>query len=53
MALEQVTDLIPAKAHYYFCGPLGFMKAIRAQLLALGVQADRMHYEVFGPHQDL
>ncbi|MNR49699.1 Flavohemoprotein [compost metagenome] len=53
MALEQVTDLIPAHAHYYFCGPLPFMKAIKAQLLALGVPAARMHYEVFGPHQDL
>ena len=53
MALEQVTDLIPANAHYYFCGPLPFMKAIKAQLLALGVPAERMHYEVFGPHQDL
>ncbi|MCH7371525.1 MULTISPECIES: NO-inducible flavohemoprotein [Aeromonas] len=53
MALEQVTDLIPAHAHYYFCGPLPFMKAIKAQLLTLGVPAERMHYEVFGPHQDL
>lgn len=51
--LERVTDLIPANAHYYFCGPLGFMKAVKAQLLALGVPAGRMHYEVFGPHQDL
>ncbi|MCG4788673.1 hypothetical protein L0N33_25430, partial [Roseburia faecis] len=41
MALEQVTDLIPAHAHYYFCGPLPFMKAIKAQLLALGVPAER------------
>ena len=53
IALEQVTDLIPANAHYYFCGPLGFMKAVKDQLSSLGVPADRMHYEVFGPHQDL
>lgn len=53
MALEQVNELIPANAHFYFCGPLGFMKAIKAQLLELGVPAERMHYEVFGPHQDL
>lgn len=53
MALEQVTDLIPADAHYYFCGPIGFMKAVKEQLTNLGVPAERMHYEVFGPHQDL
>ncbi|MGY3903078.1 NO-inducible flavohemoprotein [Aeromonas lusitana] len=53
LSLEQVTDLIPADAHYYFCGPLGFMKAVKDQLASLGVPADRMHYEVFGPHQDL
>jgi nitric oxide dioxygenase len=51
--LEQVTDLIPANAHYYFCGPVGFMKAVKDQLTNLGVPADRIHYEVFGPHQDL
>ncbi|MGY3942272.1 NO-inducible flavohemoprotein [Aeromonas tecta] len=51
--LEQVTDLIPADAHYYFCGPVGFMKAVKDQLTSLGVPADRLHYEVFGPHQDL
>ncbi|WP_454008929.1 NO-inducible flavohemoprotein [Aeromonas sp. Marseille-Q7275] len=53
LVLEQVTGLIPANAHYYFCGPLGFMKAVKDQLSSLGVPADRMHYEVFGPHQDL
>lgn len=53
LALEQVTDLIPANAHYYFCGPLGFMKAVKGQLVGLGVPADRMHYEIFGPHQEI
>lgn len=53
LVLEQVIDLIPANAHFYFCGPIAFMKAIKAQLLELGVPAERMHYEVFGPHQDL
>ena len=49
LALEQVTDLIPADAHYYFCGPVPFMKAVKAQLENVGVPAERMHYEVFGP----
>ncbi|MFJ2111533.1 globin domain-containing protein [Streptomyces sp. NPDC087850] len=33
----------------YLCGPLPFMRAVRDQLLARGVPADRVHYEVFGP----
>ncbi|MGW0928793.1 globin domain-containing protein [Streptomyces sp. NPDC002644] len=33
----------------YLCGPLPFMRAVRAQLLGLGVPAADIHYEVFGP----
>ncbi|MET9882561.1 globin domain-containing protein [Streptomyces sp. NPDC006430] len=33
----------------YLCGPLPFMRAVRAQLLAKGVPAADIHYEVFGP----
>ncbi|MFE2549072.1 globin domain-containing protein [Streptomyces sp. NPDC059355] len=33
----------------YLCGPLPFMRAVRAQLLAKGVPASDIHYEVFGP----
>ncbi|MFF2400138.1 MULTISPECIES: globin domain-containing protein [Streptomyces] len=33
----------------YLCGPLPFMRAARAQLLAKGVRAADIHYEVFGP----
>ncbi|MGY6039498.1 NO-inducible flavohemoprotein [Aeromonas sp. AE23HZ002T15] len=51
--IERVSGLIPADAHFYFCGPLGFMKSVKGQLSSLGVSADKMHYEVFGPHQDL
>ncbi|MFF2325287.1 MULTISPECIES: globin domain-containing protein [unclassified Streptomyces] len=35
--------------HAYLCGPLPFMRAVRAQLLAKGVPAADIHYEVFGP----
>jgi nitric oxide dioxygenase len=35
--------------HAYLCGPLPFMRAVRAQLLAKGVPAAHVHYEVFGP----
>ncbi|MDJ0379270.1 globin domain-containing protein [Streptomyces sp. G-G2] len=33
----------------YLCGPLPFMRATREQLLAKGVAAADIHYEVFGP----
>ncbi|GGV15535.1 globin domain-containing protein [Streptomyces spectabilis] len=35
--------------HAYLCGPLPFMKGVRAQLLAQGVAPAAVHYEVFGP----
>ncbi|EMF02044.1 globin domain-containing protein [Streptomyces mobaraensis] len=40
---------VPADAVVYLCGPLPFMRAARAQLLAAGVAAADLHYEVFGP----
>jgi len=39
--------------HYYFCGPVPFMQFIAQQLLAMGVAAERIHYECFGPHKVL
>ncbi|MFJ3878872.1 globin domain-containing protein [Streptomyces sp. NPDC090077] len=33
----------------YLCGPLPFMRSVRAQLIAAGVPAADIHYEVFGP----
>ena len=39
----------PAGATAYLCGPVPFMKTVRAQLLASGVPASRLHYEVFWP----
>ncbi|MFF8785066.1 globin domain-containing protein [Streptomyces sp. NPDC015125] len=47
MDLTQIT--IPAGTTAYLCGPVPFMKNVRAQLLASGVPASRLHYEVFGP----
>ncbi|WP_037605948.1 globin domain-containing protein [Streptacidiphilus rugosus] len=40
---------VPEGAVAYLCGPLPFMRAMRGQLLALGVPAADIHYEVFGP----
>ncbi|WP_316783608.1 globin domain-containing protein [Streptomyces sasae] len=36
-------------ATVFLCGPLPFMRAVRGQLLAGGVPARRICYEVFGP----
>jgi nitric oxide dioxygenase len=40
---------VPADATVYLCGPLPFMRAVRAQLLEQGVAPQRIRYEVFGP----
>ncbi|MFJ7629839.1 globin domain-containing protein [Streptomyces sp. NPDC097595] len=40
---------VPRGTHAYLCGPLPFMRAVRTQLLAKGVPASDIHYEVFGP----
>lgn len=45
-----LTDVeLPDDATVFMCGPLPFMQAARKTLLARGVPADRIHYEVFGP----
>ncbi|MGF0319125.1 globin domain-containing protein [Nocardia fluminea] len=33
----------------YVCGPLPFMLGVREALLGKGVEAEKIHYEVFGP----
>jgi nitric oxide dioxygenase len=40
---------LPTDATAYLCGPLPFLRAVRAQLLAAGLPAAAIHYEVFGP----
>lgn len=54
MDISAVAQQLPlTNGDFYICGPSGFMAAIKQQLLALDVDATRIHYEVFGPHQDL
>ena len=53
MDLNAVKERITPEAHYYFCGPLGFMQEVKRQLTEAGIPASQLHYEVFGPHQDL
>lgn len=40
-------------ADYYFCGPKPFMVSIYHELLAWGIPGTQMHFEFFGPRQDL
>jgi nitric oxide dioxygenase len=47
------TQLPLTNGDFYLCGPAGFMAFVKSQLLALGVKNEHIHYEVFGPHQDL
>ncbi|MEV5983980.1 globin domain-containing protein [Streptomyces sp. NPDC052051] len=40
---------VASGTHAYLCGPLPFMRAVRAQLIEKGVAPADIHYEVFGP----
>ncbi|MBD8868771.1 globin domain-containing protein [Nocardioides donggukensis] len=40
---------LPADAEYYLCGPLAFLKLVRADLVERGVPPRDIQYEVFGP----
>lgn len=54
MDLTAIKTQLPLKnGDFYLCGPAGFMAFVKSQLLALGVKNEHIHYEVFGPHQDL
>ncbi len=41
------------RTQFWLCGPVGFMQFIAGQLRDMGVEASRIHYEVFGPHKGL
>jgi nitric oxide dioxygenase len=54
MDLNAVRDDLPVDdGHFYVCGPTEFMRFIKLQLRVLGVSLDRIHYETFGPHDDI
>jgi len=41
------------EASYFFCGPKPFMQFVYGRLKELGVDDDRLHFEFFGPHQEI
>ncbi len=45
--LARLTDGLDA--HYYLCGPTGFMADVQSALEARGVPAEQIHSESFGP----
>lgn len=54
MDLQKVREWIDQpNMQFYFCGPVGFMQYIGQQLISMGVNADAIHYECFGPHKVL
>lgn len=40
-------------AEYFFCGPRTFMQTVHALLKKLGVDESRIHFEFFGPRQEI
>ena len=40
-------------AEFYFCGPKPFMSGLYCGLVEWGVPAERLHFEFFGPKQEL
>ncbi|MFG0605415.1 NO-inducible flavohemoprotein [Vibrio mimicus] len=52
--MQLTQALLPVQdCDFYLCGPIGFMQYVVKQLLELGVEKERIHYEVFGPHAQL
>ncbi|GGE55494.1 flavohemoprotein [Pullulanibacillus camelliae] len=48
--LDWLKTILPNnQAHFYFCGPVPFMKMINSALKQWGVPNTRSHYEVFNP----
>lgn len=40
-------------ASFYFCGPIPFMKSVNNALKDLGIPSDKIHFEFFGPADQL
>jgi len=52
--LNAIRETLPFNdGHFYVCGPTEFMRFIKLQLRILGISLDRIHYETFGPHDDI
>lgn len=51
---EHLQEWTPiAEAEFFVCGPKAFMTCVLNQLQTIGVDETRLHYEFFGPKQEL
>src|SRR5690606_32090354 len=51
---QLIESLLPERdGDYYFCGPKPFMINIYQDLLAWGIPGNQVHFEFFGPKQEL
>jgi len=51
---ELIESFVPERhADYYFCGPKPFMVGIYQDLLKWGIPAPQVHFEFFGPREEL
>jgi nitric oxide dioxygenase len=51
---QLLSELLPSiETEFYFCGPKPFMAMLLHTLKTLGVADSRIHYEFFGPKQEL
>lgn len=54
ISAELIESFLPGRdADYYFCGPQPFMVAIYHDLLKWGIPASQVHFEFFGPREEL
>ncbi|MDP5272982.1 NO-inducible flavohemoprotein [Chengkuizengella axinellae] len=52
--MEWLKSILPShEADFYFCGPVPFMKVIYKGLKDWGVNAEDIHYEFFGPKDEI
>jgi nitric oxide dioxygenase len=52
--IDLLRQLLPTNdADYYFCGPKPFMVGLYHGLKTWGVSEERLHFEFFGPRQEL
>ncbi len=49
--LAQEGKISAPDMQFYLCGPVSFMRFAAEQLVKVGVEQDRIHYECFGPHK--
>jgi len=51
---EWLASVLPSNdADFYFCGPKGFMQAVYRHLKELNVAEEDIHFEFFGPAQEI